>query len=154
MANDSHNRGRKIIRHGHHAGGVKTSTYSIWVGIMRRCFNERNRVYPSYGGRGITVCEKWRSFSGFLEDMGERPGRMTLDRIDNDGNYEPGNCRWATHVEQARNRRSSRPVVRDDGASFATIAEAAEKTNSTQVGITHVCSGRQKTHRGHIWSYA
>lgn len=78
--------------------------------MIKRCENPKNHAYPRYGGRGITVCPEWRSdFAAFLRDVGPRPSPdLSLDRIDNNGNYEPGNVRWATAAQQAQNRRNSK----------------------------------------------
>jgi hypothetical protein len=80
-------------------------THSSWVHMRQRCTNEKNKYFAYYGGRGITVCERWKSFDAFVEDMGIRPEGRTLDRIDPNGNYEPDNCRWATPKEQSANQR-------------------------------------------------
>lgn len=136
-------------------GQSRKRTYSTWVNMMTRCFNEKNHHYPLYGGRGITVCPEWTEFAAFFADMGERPAGMSLERIDNDGSYAPANCRWATHSEQCRNRRTTRAVVRGDGERFRSMAEAAEKTTGSNLqGIQACCSGRQLTHVGQTWRYA
>lgn len=97
-------------KHGHAPSDAQPSaTYHSWSAARTRCENPAHKDYPLYGGRGIRVCARWRDdFSAFLTDMGERPQGRSLDRIDTDGHYEPGNCRWATPKEQAQNRRPRR----------------------------------------------
>jgi len=94
-------------KHGH--ASKQTKTYNSWRSMLERCRLRGSKSYADYGGRGVQVCDRWLSFENFLADMGERPPGKTLDRYpDNDGNYEPGNCRWATALQQRHNRRDSR----------------------------------------------
>lgn len=98
-----HNRqnAKSNIKHGRH----NTLLYKVWTSMLERCNNPKSTPYKYYGGRGIKVCDRWSKFENFLEDMGERPEGKTLDRINNDGNYEKSNCRWVTHKENCNNRR-------------------------------------------------
>lgn len=94
--------------HGHGRKHARSPTFSSWQMMLQRCTNPKAPNWAYYGGRGITVCGLWHSFENFLADVGERPDGMTLDRIDNDGHYEPGNVKWSTPKQQAANRRSRR----------------------------------------------
>lgn len=93
------------MTHGHAVGGKRSPTYNSWRAMIYRCTYERHPYYPDYGGRGITVCDRWRTFANFLADVGIRPEGLTLERVDVDGNYEPGNVTWADNYVQRWNRR-------------------------------------------------
>lgn len=102
-----------MFNHGHCPASGPTPMYQSWAMMISRCTNPNVKRYVDYGARGIRVCDRWMSFANFLEDMGNRPEGKTLDRINNDGNYEPGNCRWATRDQQARNTRQSKLTALD-----------------------------------------
>lgn len=129
-------------------GRSSTQVYRAWTGMIERCSNPNFRQWDSYGGRGITICDRWRErFENFLADIGEPPSPdHSLDRINNDGNYEPGNCRWATRVEQSANRRKvariecfttdellaelARRRIPIDGQSLETACEPVARNSS------------------------
>lgn len=111
-------------------GASKTKAYKVWCWMIRRCTKPKAPDYPRYGGRGIKVCKRWLKFENFLKDMGQPPKGLSIDRIDNDGDYKPSNCRWATMVQQARNSRKSRFVTVDGVRK--TISEWAEHVGVSQ----------------------
>ncbi len=93
------------IRHGQARKRSITNEHRIWRGMIQRCTNPKSTSWKHYGARGISVCERWMTFENFFADMGKKPDDLSIDRINNDGNYEPSNCRWATRSEQQRNKR-------------------------------------------------
>ena len=98
------------LTHGHSKNGKVSRTYKTWYSMIQRCNNPNSRGYERYGGRGIHVCDRWLLFENFLEDMGEAPKKLTIDRIKNEGNYEPENCKWSTQKEQQNNRRNNKII--------------------------------------------
>lgn len=146
--------------------GKKKSAYFRWHGMLRRCYNPKNQAYGNYGGRGIKVCDRWLTFSNYEEDIKNLSGfsdkgKTTLDRLDNDADYSPSNCRWATKATQTSNRRkdkrrrsfiaispSGREFTSDNQSKFAQI-------NGLNVGSLNKClHGGQKTHKGWKFQFA
>lgn len=121
-------------------GASLNPAYKCWSLMLQRCQNPKAKGYSGYGGRGITVCRRWQNFWAFLEDMGPRPTlRHSIERIDNNGNYSPKNCKWATPREQGENKRTSVPVLQYDNqgnlvARFKTISQAVRAIGSPSSG--------------------
>jgi hypothetical protein len=149
---------RDKAREGKHAlkhGFSSTSTYHTWNAMIGRCLKPTHRAFKHYGGRGIRVCDRWKTFLNFLADMGERPKGLTLDRVDNDGHYQPENCRWTTQFVQCSNQRKTRLVVVDGedvclreaarrvGVSHSAISERAKRKGiSDQAAVDHYAARR------------
>lgn len=138
----------KSRRHGHTVGRAPTRTYGTWQKMKARCLNAECPDFVRYGGRGITVCERWLDFEHFLADMGECPPRLTIDRVNNDGNYEPKNCRWATRTEQNRNKRTTKLTLPLAASAFTLSRDGViQRKIAAQLGVTQamvhrILSGR------------
>jgi len=119
--------------------------YDTWANMKRRCYEIHNKSFPYYGGRGITVCDRWLGplgFKNFLEDMGERPNDHTLERVDVNGNYSPDNCVWATVKQQMNNRRSNKFVTWDGKRySVAALVEHLGLPNNTLIYYQRLARG-------------
>lgn len=118
-------------KHGHYSKqGVYYREYSIWSAMWQRCENGNADNYVNYGGRGINVCDRWKDFDAFISDMGGRPPGTEIDRKNNDGNYDPGNCRWVLKKQNLRNKRNSRTIKIDEIEK--TVAEWAEQPDAAR----------------------
>ena len=113
-------------KHGAYVGGKESRTHRSWRMMRARCTDPKNNRWKQYGGRGITICDRWRHFPSFLEDMGERPAGMTIERQNNDRNYCKENCRWATQREQQNHRRNNR-IIRAFGKSLSVSDWARDR---------------------------
>lgn len=127
----------KAKHHNHKHGMSHKPLYRIWTSMKQRCLNPNDHAYKNYGGRGIKVCQRWLDFQNFYQDMNNRPYRGTLERIDNNGNYEPSNVRWATYKEQGSNRRNNN-LIKFNGtakvaAEWANIVHISHQTIKTRL---------------------
>ena len=118
-------------------GMSRTPEYNAWINMKDRCFNPNHKKYPNWGGRGITVCDRWLNFKNFLADMGLKPTpKHSIDRIDNDGDYCLENCRWATKAEQQNNKRNNKPLITIENDT-RTIAQWTEKMGYGEMVINN-----------------
>ncbi len=128
---------QRSVRHGHASPSSRTPTYRSWEAMVRRVSNPKVANWSEYGGRGISLCDQWRSFDAFLRDMGERPDGTTIDRIDPNGDYEPKNCRWASAAIQSRNKRATK-ITMDDAIAIreAVASGATQRAQCAAYGLS------------------
>ncbi len=133
-------------------GATHTVEFTTWSSMLRRCYDQNMPKFHLWGGRSITVCDRWRnSFENFLADMGKRPGpKLSLDRIDNDGNYEPGNCRWATWSQQLKNRRKYTRRYTGKRATLRPCGGCGAPTLILCKGMCQRCYDYQRRHPRNI----
>jgi len=139
---------------------VKHPLYCIWHNIRERCFNSNNNRYKNYGGRGITICDTWSDYKTFEQwclANGWQHG-LTIDRIDNDGNYESGNCQVMTRIENCRKGTSKSTnqfnLIGNFITNYPSVSEASRQTKIHISSICDVCNGKRKTAGGYRWKYA
>ena len=144
MTTLNHNRSLSVSRR---------KMYRIWYSMKRRCENQNDKGFKYYGSRGISVCERWQVFENFYEDMGDKPDGKSLDRINNDSNYEKDNCRWATHKQQSRNTRrnvfiewNGRVQTRKDWADELGFVEPAIKRRLEKWGVEKTMTTKKQVH--------
>jgi len=141
------------FKHGFARRGKKIGEYHVWVAMKKRCYNENHPQYKDWGGRGISVCKEWdKSFLSFLKDMGRCPKGMTLERINNNGNYEPSNCKWATRYEQSRNGRRN-VWIKHDGKRMI-LTDFANKIGTKASNIRSFCKNNDLTLKEAISFYS
>jgi len=145
-------------KHGHKVNKKASPTYNSWRAMRARCQHSNASNYERYGGQGIKVCDRWQDFENFLSDMGERPEGKTLDRIDNNKGYEPGNCKWSTPKEQSQNRKTLKNqhlfIATDTkGTMFFSDNQHdfARQHNLIQGNIAACLNGKRKSHKG--WTF-
>lgn len=131
--------------HGHARTGALSSEYTTWRTMRNRCSNPKNVSYPNYGGRNIKVCDRWLCFQNFLADMGRKPTpQHTIDRVDNNGNYEPSNCRWVLPIVQSGNLRTNR---------FVTVrGRTVTQAEARRIFAPHLSEGTYKARLSRGWS--
>lgn len=139
--------------HGHARGRKYSPTYHSWQSMLARCRYPNRDVDNKHGNRGIVVCARWQSFTAFLEDMGERPSGTTIERVDNDGGYDPENCIWATPIQQARNRRNMR-LSYEQALSIARRMLTGEKAAALALEFGISESLPREIHKGRTWKDA
>lgn len=136
-----------FTKHGYRKKGKILSEYYCWYNMIQRCINPKNEFYHRYGGRGISVCQKWsESFENFIKDIGYKPSKKySLDRINNDGNYEPSNCKWSTKIEQDNNRSDNKKVINTEtNEEYLSISEAARNIGMHQQTLRNQLKGTRK----------
>lgn len=144
---------RKVLEDRRTHGKSSTRLYKIWIGVKQRCNNSNDSAYHNYGGKGITICKEWLEFDTFYQwsISNGYSDNLTLDRIDNRGDYNPSNCQWLPKSEQIKEKR--KPVRRSDGREYISISEAARDVGTSSSDICKVLKGHRRTSGGYGWEY-